>query len=539
MELMSYTNSKLAEFTENISLKVQRNFVAEILKYIEIDTTKVFALAGLRRTGKTYGMLQTIKILSEKFGYDKITYIECSKKDLMLDLFAEMERLRKSGVKYFFIDEISSIDSYYDDCARLSNHFCRFGKVIIAGTQSAAIAMSSYTNLFDRIILCNTTQMLYPEFVSITGKTQIADYLEYGRLLLLGESGYGRELGVPYYNYINSGITLRKYIGAAIISNIVDVIFVSKDPILETLLALGLDVKQAVTAMVLSIVVSINHTASDVPASLNIPDVGVYSNDMIDAKNVYEHLLEYFGISKNCLMDMPDKVRYNFATTVVEYMCNLGLVNSRKYLIASIEEDTIKSSQESKINILYPLTLRYCFTKLILDIQGSLGLDTDKVFTDNTIRGYIFEDMLSYHIGLRVGVKAVLKIKFKDRNRAIGEFNIVAINCDSTVSLYEVKYDTKAIPAYARHLEDDSKIRFIESTFGEVKERVVLYNGKNEVKDSGVIYKNASEFLTEMQYDENYHYTCFDNIAIDAQREFLNAQSELFSNNFGSTDVFN
>ena len=291
--------------------------------------------------------------------------------------------------------------------------------------------------------------------------------------------------------------------------------------------------------MVLSIVVSINPTALNVPASLNITDVGVYSKDMIDAKNVYEHLLEYFGVSKNCLMNMPDKVRYNFATTVVEYMCNLGLVNSRKYLIASIEEDSIKSSQESKINILYPLALRYCFTKLILDIQGSLGLDTDKVFTDNTIRGYIFEDMLSYHIGLRVGVKAVLKIKFKDRNRAICEFDIVAINCDSTVSLYEVKYDTKAIPAYARHLEDDSKIRFIESTFGEVKERVVLYNGKNEVKDSGVIYKNASEFLTELQYDENYHYTCFDNIAIDAQREFLNAQSELFSNNFGSTDVFN
>lgn len=41
MGLISYTNYDLAEFTESISLKVQRNFVAEILKYIEIEYVNI------------------------------------------------------------------------------------------------------------------------------------------------------------------------------------------------------------------------------------------------------------------------------------------------------------------------------------------------------------------------------------------------------------------------------------------------------------------------------------------------------------------
>ena len=73
--------------------------------------------------------------------------------------------------------------------------------------------------------------------------------------------------------------------------------------------------------------------------------------------------------------------------------------------------------------------------------------------------------------------------------------------------LFEIKHSTKVVKEQSAHLESNPFLEYIESKFGKVKERIVLYNGKSDVSLK-VPRINISDFLQNMyKYSKNKEYS--------------------------------
>jgi len=60
--------------------------------------------------------------------------------------------------------------------------------------------------------------------------------------------------------------------------------------------------------------------------------------------------------------------------------------------------------------------------------------------------------------------------------------------------IYEIKHSAEIIDRQTHHLKDTEKCGIIESRFGKISEKYVLYRGENASVD-GIEYLNVEQFL--------------------------------------------
>lgn len=98
--------------------------------------TKVCILYGLRRTGKTTLMLQTISELTQD-DFEKSAYIEVSNRDTISSLYSDLDMLKEEGYKYIFIDEVTSLDNFISMSSLFPDVYVRKGmRIVLTGTDS-------------------------------------------------------------------------------------------------------------------------------------------------------------------------------------------------------------------------------------------------------------------------------------------------------------------------------------------------------------------------------------------------------------------
>ena len=152
---------------------------------IDLDSNKVIAIAGVRRSGKTHVMFQCINsLLRRGLKRDNIFYVDFENERLVgvratdLDniLVAHRELFNSEGTVYVFLDEIQNVENW-DKWVRKVYDTGKY-RLIITGSSSELLSSEIATSLAGR----NLTYVVYPfsfeEYVSAR-KTKISKLLKY------------------------------------------------------------------------------------------------------------------------------------------------------------------------------------------------------------------------------------------------------------------------------------------------------------------------------------------------------------------------
>ena len=143
---------------------------------IDLDSNKVIAIAGVRRSGKTHVMFQCINSLLRKgIRRDNIFYIDFENERLIgaravdLDnlLVAHREMFNPEGTVYVFLDEIQIVENW-DKWVRKVYNTGKY-RLIITGSSYELLSSEIATSLAGR----NLTYVVYPfsfeEYISARG----------------------------------------------------------------------------------------------------------------------------------------------------------------------------------------------------------------------------------------------------------------------------------------------------------------------------------------------------------------------------------
>ncbi len=202
-----YRGEKLQLFIENElqmlsakGVKHMRFIGKELYDYLDTPSDKVCVIFGLRRTGKTTLIYQTIE---EKLSCKNALYIYCGNDDSYIEL---EEIIKNSKEEYFFIDEITKLENFIKLSSSLADCFPD-KKIVITGSDSASFLIAKADELYDRVMLIHSTYVSFAEYNYLLGKN-LDEYIENGGTLSDGE--------IIYENIE----TLEEYINTAIVSNI-------------------------------------------------------------------------------------------------------------------------------------------------------------------------------------------------------------------------------------------------------------------------------------------------------------------------------
>ena len=141
---------------ESVSSLNKRYLLNDLNKYLHSDLSvntpyygKVCALYGLRRTGKTTMMLQSILGMTNE-QFDKTAWIDVTEEDNMASLYLDLQKLNEQGYKYIFIDEIQNIKNFEE----VINAFRTDGEysIFITGSNSYLLSGELVTKLTGRYI---------------------------------------------------------------------------------------------------------------------------------------------------------------------------------------------------------------------------------------------------------------------------------------------------------------------------------------------------------------------------------------------------
>lgn len=128
-------------------------------------------------------MLQAIKKMYPT-NPKSIAYITLNENNDLASLYKEIDKLIKKGIKYIFIDEITSVNGFIQSAARLADIYARQGvHIVIAGTDSYILELAGRDNLYDRVVKISTTYIGYKEYAYLVEGSDLLDYIHNGGTL--------------------------------------------------------------------------------------------------------------------------------------------------------------------------------------------------------------------------------------------------------------------------------------------------------------------------------------------------------------------
>ena len=196
-----------------------RDIVDSIVNYFDNPYKgMMFGLTGLRGTGKTVSLLQALVKMNK---LSESMYVTLST-DSDIDCTGLCSYLEPqlTGIKYLVIDEATRIKNLIKNGDTLFEELKRFGiAVVLSGTDTLALAISSGDGLFHRIVEHNITFISLAEYERIlcneSDKTRVVvSYIKSGGLM------------AP--DNVKDFDTFKVYVNTAIVDNILNTISKNK-----------------------------------------------------------------------------------------------------------------------------------------------------------------------------------------------------------------------------------------------------------------------------------------------------------------------
>lgn len=495
--MKTYTGDQLKNYISKRMDILQKKGVSksrfckyDLEQYFKTEDNKICGLYGLRRTGKTTLIYQTIQDL----GYENTVYINCSNADSFIDLENELDSLDK---KYVFVDEITKLEDFINLSSSLAENYPD-KKIVITGTDSASLLFTKGTELYDRIILIHTTYIPFAEYKYLLNKS-LEDYVQYGGTLTDGETIY------------NSGEDLEEYTNTSIVSNICKSVSFGKDNTdykrlyslyqsgsLESAINKTLEVRaREFSLKVMTGVYNKSHTLG------SAKDLVLRHREEIDKDDVntiskwknYDEICEY--ITKRINLGKSDDIKEKDKELITNFLIKL---------------DVLGKTSDGEIYFMQP-GMQYCFSEVLMDeIVNTSEYQSLYPNTQDIIMNKIHEDAVGYILENVIRTDVTRCPKFskmeigKLNNLGNGEFDLYIVNPEThAANVYEIKRSSDVNAYQYQHLINEEFCRDFEVAHKcRIVNKTVVYQGETVELENGIRYQNVEEMLSDLDkvYDE-------------------------------------
>lgn len=505
--------SELKKLTAGVIGFRKRDAFARLQKCVHgSEVNRVYILYGLRRTGKTTLLFQSINEMSDE-DFSKTAYIKMKPDNTMDQLNRDISRLEKQGFQYLYIDEVTLMKDFIDTAAVLSDIYAAMGvKIILSGTDSLGFWFARDNELYDRERMIHTTYIPYREYSRVLGIDSIDEYIRYGGTLKQGENVFDDEDARLDDAAFRDDESTRRYVDTAIAHNIQHSLELFEDgrhfyrlyPLYE---------KGELTSAINRVVEDINHRflLRTLTRDFESSDLGISRNNLmkerdpskrtdvlslIDKKQVTGKLMELLDIRnrENQSIGLTD----DLVQMIKQYLKALDLIVECPFYIAG--------SYQKQEHILFAQPgMRYCQAQALVyslmqdDVFTALGSQSQQYVTERIleeVRGRMLEE-----ITLLDTIKSlpkryeVFKLAFENG----GEFDMVIRDSESDIcAVYEIKHSSQCVEEQAKNLLDDEKLALTAPHYGELVGKYVLYLGEDRDTEYGVAYRNAEQFLRSL-----------------------------------------
>lgn len=507
------TGNNLIRMVKKVSGLEKRDVFEQVTKYLYgKDYTRVCAVYGLRRTGKTTMLFQAIADMSDE-NFEKSAYIKIRTTDQMDMVIRDLEKLNNEGYEYIFIDEVTLMKDFIDSASLFSDIYTQMGmKIVLSGTDSLGFWFAEGNELYDRVRMVHTTFISYREYSRILGIDSIDEYIRYGGTLRAGEIDFDDEELLTGDASFRDDESTRKYIDTAISKNIQHSLecfeFGHYFRHLYDLYDAG-----ELTSAINRIIEDMNHrfVLKVLTKDFKSSDYGVTARnlrmekdeekrtkilDQIDRDSITKRLMEILDIRNKEQQTVP--ITESHVILIKKYLEALDLISN-----CPIEAGERGIQKEERVLFAQP-GMRYCQAQalvhsLMKDEDFELLPNEEKQYVAERIleevRGRMLEDIILLETSKALGKNYdVFKLQFIK-----GEFDMVIYNkINNSCAIYEIKHSKEYVPEQGRHLMDEEKLSLTTPRYGSLVGRYVLYLGENMDSEDGIAYRNAEEFLKNL-----------------------------------------
>ena len=488
----------------------KRDCFGRIEKFLHgTDRTRVCALYGLKRTGKTTLLLQTIAEMSEE-EFSKCFYAKMNTENTMAQITRDLEKMFDNGYRYAFIDEITLMKDFIDSAALFSDIYSMMGmKIVLSGKDSLGFWLARDNELYDRVRMIHTTFIPFREYSRLLGIDSIDEYIRYGGLLSQGELDFENEDVIADDASFRDDESTRKYVDTAISRNIQHSLACCRyghrfGPLRELYEA------DELTSAINRIVEDMNHRflVSVLTRDFVSSDLGITAHNLknerdlqkrtnileaIDKKTVTEKLMKLLNIRNKA--EQTVEITPSQAARIKEYLKGLDLI-----VECPVRNAEMGLEKEERILFTQP-GMRYCQAQALVyslmqyETFGQLTEDEKTFITDRIleeVRGRMLEDIVLLETMTALGRNSdVFKYQF-----ATGEYDMLIYGRNERgCAAYEIKHSDKCVSEQSRHLRNENMLLLTTPRFGTLEGRYVLYLGENKETEDGIAYRNAEQFL--------------------------------------------
>ena len=488
----------------------KRDCFGRIEKFLHgTDRTRVCALYGLKRTGKTTLLLQTIAEMSEE-EFGKCFYAEMNTENTMAQITRDLEKMFDNGYRYAFIDEVTLMKDFIDSAALFSDIYSMMGmKIVLSGKDSLGFWLARDNELYDRVRMIHTTFIPFREYSRLLGIDSIDEYIRYGGLLSQGELDFENEDVIADDASFRDDESTRKYVDTAISRNIQHSLACCRyghrfGPLRELYEA------DELTSAINRIVEDMNHRflVSVLTRDFVSSDLGITAHNLknerdlqkrtnileaIDKKTVTEKLMKLLNIRNKA--EQTVEITPPQVARIKEYLKGLDLI-----VECPVRNAEMELEKEERILFTQP-GMRYCQAQTLVyslmqdETFIQLTEDEKTFITDRIleeVRGRMLEDIVLLETMKALGRNYdVFKYQF-----ATGEYDMLIYGRNERgCAAYEIKHSDKCVSEQSRHLRNENMLLLTTPRFGTLEGRYVLYLGENKDTEDGIAYRNAEQFL--------------------------------------------
>lgn len=499
--------------TEAVNGFRKRECFEAIQKFLHsADRTRVCVLYGLRRTGKTTLLLQTLAEMSDE-DFQKCFYVKMKTKNTMEQISRDLQKLFDRGYRYAFIDEVTLMNDFVDSSALFSDIYSMMGmKIILSGTDSLGFWFAQDNELYDRVRMIHTTFIPFREYSRLLGIDSIDEYIRYGGTLRAGEIDFDDEGLNAEDAAFRDDESTRRYVDTAIAKNIQHSLscfeygkYFGK---LYDLYAAG-----ELTNAINRIIEDMNHrfleevlTRDFISSDLSISSRNLRNDrdprkrsavlDNIDREAVTARMME--------LLDIRNK-RQQKVEILPEHLTQIKMYLKAMDLIVECPVRNGESGLGTQERVLFTQPgMRYCQAQALVyslmqdETFALLSEDEKALITDRIleeVRGRMLEDIILLESMKALGKSHdVFKYRF-----STGEYDMVIYSKkEHGCAAYEIKHSRRSVYEQARHLRNEAMLSLTTPRFGTLEGRYVLYLGENTNTEDGIAYRNAEQFLKNL-----------------------------------------
>lgn len=389
-----YTGSSLGAYIRssiNKSWKC-RDIVDSIVNYFDNPYKgMMFGLTGLRGTGKTVSLLQALVKMNK---LSESMYVTLST-DSDIDCAGLCNYLEPqlAGIKYLVIDEATRIKNLIKNGDTLFEELKRFGiAVVLSGTDTLALAISSGDGLFHRIVEHNITFISLAEYERIlcneSDKTRVVvSYIKSGGLM------------AP--DNVKDFDTFKVYVNTAIVDNILNTVSKNKGVSEFELVSKMSDIK--LRSIVFGILYSIGYKAWRIDKALeeSSDPCGETVGGSVRFKNNFSRVINALSLSS--IINKAEIVKMVCRTlgvsevvTVAQSELNEVLDYLEKLGIIVGLENIAPSSNEVQYFVVNPSVYNQVYSEVIKAVDNE-SLEGGRPIRLKAVYGSVFESAVIVH----------------------------------------------------------------------------------------------------------------------------------------------